>query len=715
MFIKTANDRRPYHLGRFPAETLPRDDAIQATEAARPASPAAAEPAPPEGLLAIAARRYLEVYAGFRDDDAAAEAAPVPDDRERRTTDIKGSAYFLNAAHVGICRIPELAWRQGRQGEHEIAVVLLIEHGRVPETGNLAEPWLAPATADVAAAEIATVVARQIRIMGFAATPQILGHNDLDLERLAVLAGLVVRDGERLIHPYLDERFALAAISTSYQLAPDRPLAAGALGKARGLGYWFGQNGAESGRERGRRARRASHLGSYQMEQVKRVERPTTLILDDEVPRVPKRAAFFERALRGDLGPKAQRERRRFATKHPTSFGLAHPIGSLVALQDGEAQDVDESALGAYGDAAANTRAIKSLSYALGADITGICEVPRHAWYSHKNDGTPIEPYHRYAVVMLIDQEFETMEGASGDDWISGAQSMRAYLRGAEIAGLMAELLRGLGFPARPQTSADSDVLQLPCILWAGLGEMSRIGELVLNPFLGPRSKSVILTTDMPLVPDKPIDIGLQYFCSHCWKCARECPCDAIPWGDKTVFNGYEIWRIDAERCARYRLTNARGSACGRCMKTCPLNKVVTADGPLLTRVASWFGVNALWAKPFLVPIAVRLDDWFGNGRRNLVKKWWLDLEVVNKATVAAGGANERELDLDHALDPTKQKIAIYPANVMPPGDHLDPYPVDRKAALAAAGQAETPAEARSRQAAGGEIPDRYQPRPTGK
>ena len=44
----------------------------------------------------------------------------------------------------------------------------------------------------------------------------------------------------------------------------------------------------------------------------------------------------------------------------------------------------------------------------------------------------------------------------------------------------------------------------------AGLGELSRIGELVLNPFLGPRSKSIVFTTDLPLQPDRPIDFGLQ-------------------------------------------------------------------------------------------------------------------------------------------------------------------------------------------------------------
>jgi hypothetical protein len=109
---------------------------------------------------------------------------------------------------------------------------------------------------------------------------------------------------------------------------------------------------------------------------------------------------------------------------------------------------------------------------------------------------------------MLLDQGYETMEAASGDDFISGAQSFRAYLRGAEIAGLMGETLRLLGFSSRAQTNIDSDVLQIPVTLLADLGELSPIGELILNPFIGPRLKTVVLTTDMPLEVDKPIDFG---------------------------------------------------------------------------------------------------------------------------------------------------------------------------------------------------------------
>ncbi len=241
----------------------------------------------------------------------------------------------------------------------------------------------------------------------------------------------------------------------------------------------------------------------------------------------------------------------------------------MVPLQTGETSvDVSDTA----SDPSSSADTMKAIAHALGGDMTGICEIPDYAWYSHQEDGSDIQPYHRNAIVILIDQGFETMEGASGDDWISGAQSMRAYMRGAEIAGVLADHIRSLGHAARSHTNFDSDLLHIPLVLQAGLGELSRIGELVLNPFVGPRFKSVVVSTDMPLTADKPIDFGLQDFCGKCNKCARECPCGAIPFGGKTIFNGYEIWKPDAEKCVRYRVTNQKGSACGRCMKTCPFN-----------------------------------------------------------------------------------------------------------------------------------------------
>ena len=714
MFLHSRTKDRPVHFGAYALETLPRDPSVIEAESARQsaAPPPDTETVPDDNLSRIA-HNYLEIFAGGIDGDPAPAQAPVPDDLERRAADVKGLAYFLDSAHVGICSIPASAWLDGAAiDDHRSAIVLLIEHGRVPEPSNLAHEWTAPArrtVGDMRAAEIAAVVAGHVRHMGWTARCHIAGHSTVDMQQLAVLAGVALRSNRAAISPFVGADHSLAVVTTEYELAHDAPLAADAERHARGLRQWLGVNGAQSGRERNRRARRASHLSRYPMEQVRRVARPTTLILDDEVPRVPKRAAFFERALQGDLGAKAQKERFNFSFKHPTSQSLFRAIRSLVPFQDGP---VAEAAGDRYRDPEANAKAIKSLSYFLGSDLTGICEIPRYAWFSHKEDGRPIEMYHRYAVVMLIDQGFDTMEGASGDDWISGTQSMRGYLRGAEIAGVMAAQLRSLGFPARSQTNADSDVLHIPLILWAGLGELSRIGELVLNPFVGPRFKSVVMTTDMPLAVDKPIDFGLQYFCNNCLKCARECPCDAISWGDSVMFNGYEMWKLDVERCTRYRLTNSRGAACGRCMKTCPLNKVVDADGPLVARVASWLGINAFWLKPLLVPIAAWLDDFIGNGKRNLVKKWWFDHEIVNGVTVTPRASNERDIDPSRSIDPAAQKISYYHANAMPAPDSSGPVTVDRKAALAAKEVVETPDEARARVARGEPRPAHYVPVP---
>jgi hypothetical protein len=147
-------------------------------------------------------------------------------------------------------------------------------------------------------------------------------------------------------------------------------------------------------------------------------------------------------------------------------------------------------------------------------------------------------------------------------------------------------------------------------------------------------------------------------------------------------------------------------------MKTCPINKVVDADGAILTRVASWLGVNAMWLKPVMVPIAAWLDDKLGNGKRNPVKRWWFDHEIVNGVAVAPKATNERDIDPARKVDPASQKMAYYHADIMPPPDEPAVVPVDRKAAMAAKDLLETPAEARRRRAQGEPMPPHYIPTP---
>jgi len=156
------------------------------------------------------------------------------------------------------------------------------------------------------------------------------------------------------------------------------------------------------------------------------------------------------------------------------------------------------------------------------------------------------------------------------------------------------------------------------------------------------------------------------------------------------MFNGYEIWKPDVENCAKYRLTNSKGTACGRCMKTCPLNKVVTEDGPLMQRMASWLGINAMWLKPILIPIAVKLDDWMGNGKRVPGQKWWLDLEYGKDGKLKTAKSNERDIDVNKKW-PKNLTTAIYPAEDNPPGDSRETHPIDRHKAMKKGEEARKP------------------------
>ena len=747
MWLRDSGFQRGVELGPYPLEALAKkttaskQKAESRLAAPHPGQPLNSEPLPEseasgeqsvrahqgQSPLAQAARKYSNILQRCLSKPPAPRA-PVPDDLARRTQEIKGAAYYLDASHVGVCKLDsDDAKASAQLSQHTHAIVIWVEYGPSIESSNLAHGWLKGAEHDIAlmrALEIAVSITGHIRALGFNADC----HAEyptadeclVDLNALGIKAGLGLETSPtngssnsaitrtsptKPVSLFFQDKYAAVAISTEYSLVCDQPLANQA--KLNPIKYWLGMNGATSNREHRRRRKRASHLSRYPMEQVKRVERPTTLILDDEIPRVPKRAEFFQRARSGDLGRKAQEEVQRFAFKHPLTDGMMAPLRAMVPHQDGVTSNQAQSG---FSDATANSLAVKSLSYHLGADLTGICEIPEYAWYSHGPDGKEIEMRHKYAVVMLIDQGYDTMEGASGDDWISGCQSMRGYIRGAEIAGIMADFFRANGYDSRPQTNADSHVLQIPLVLLAGLGELSRIGELVLNPFVGPRFKSVVLTTNLPLVADKPIDFGLQEFCGNCLKCARECPVNAIPFGEKVMFNGYEIWKPDVERCTRYRVTNPKGSACGRCMKTCPLNKTVNSDGALIHRIGSWLGIHARPLKKLLVPVAVYLDDRLGYGKRNPIKRWWLDLELIDGQAQIPKGTNERDLDPHADTSGKKSPVGYYHAQDMPAPNSQSPVLVNHKAAIERASLVESVAQAKHRRANNLPKPEHYIP-----
>ncbi|XDA97648.1 2Fe-2S iron-sulfur cluster-binding protein [Sulfitobacter sp. LCG007] len=730
---------RPVHLGGYPLERLRRksesfrafpDIPLPGLDFERSDDPLSIVPAmaPYQAMMDV-----------LRDGTPNPARARIPDDPRTRADHLKAFAYFGDASMVGVCELPERALLaeprrnpaaarlaeelQSRQTKtlatgvdvimanlrealaaperplngHTHAIVLLCAFNRDPRPDEPGAEWIRDAQrprASLRACENATVLAEYIRLLGFSARAHSLTTTEVHLGMLALTAGLATLEQGTLAAPWIGTRFALAAVTTDMELAPDLPLQAMAQQPAsvvRGLAWRLGTHGGLSAATQDPYASRDYRLGAHPFERLKRREAPTTYIDEPNIPRIPKRTDMFARGQFGDMGPKVQNAMKggHHISKSAPAAAQRRLLGALILLQDGPVSDIR-----ATGDPAANAANLKAASYFLGADAAGVSRCPDWAWYSHDATGTPIDPPHDQALSLIIDQGYETMEGASGDDWISAAQSMRAYLRFSVIGGVLAAHMRRLGHKARSHTVMDGEVLQPPLLLLSGLGEVSRIGEVILNPYLGPRLKSGVVTTTMPLSHDRPIDFGLQAFCEACNKCARECPSGSITAGPKKMFNGYEIWKSDSQKCATYRVTNAAGSMCGRCMKTCPWNlEGLFAEAPF-----RWAAMKI----PRAAPLLARLDDTANRGSLNPVKKWWWDIELAADGSYgpAAEPPNARALHKDIELKFEDQTLAVYPAPLAP---HPWPYPdpMNREAAIAAHDELVSADEHRARLARG--------------
>jgi len=726
---------RPVHLGPYPLERLKRTDTLPELNEVPPMQRVSFRDLNNSESLINAMGRYEAMLDAIRDGMVKKERGRVPNDPEERSNHLKAFAYYHDASQVGVCQITpdmqlakpiinpdinvlarELRTKQTKTfaagidvvmaelkdtmeapptntNHHSHALVVLYEYPRDPKQNEAGCDWFQDAQtqrASLRSAETVVVLSNYVRLLGYEARAHTGSCSDVDLNKLAVASGLgeVIEtpDGPVIHNPYVGRHFGLAAVTTTFTLSADRPLARsknqGLLDRLHSHGPAW-QMGGRPGKGFAKNAfnakpyrKRQFKQGPYPFERIKRVEDTTTFIDEIRVARVPKRTDMFARAIFGDMGKSVQEAARNgnYVRKSAASFGPRRPLAAFVLLQDGpKAPILADSAR----DPQRNADNVKAALYFLGADAVGISRCPDWAYYSHDALGEPLAPYHNNAISVVIDQGHETMDGASGDDWIACSQSMRAYLRFSLLGGIVAEQIRNLGYSARAHTVMDGEVLQPPLLLLSGLGEVSRIGEVILNPYLGPRLKSGAITTNMPLTHDKPIDFGLQNFCNHCNKCARECPSGAITAGPKTMFNGYEIWKSDSQKCTQYRITQTAGAMCGRCMKTCPWN----LEGLFGEAPFRWAACHV----PGTAKALATLDDKMGNGSINPVKKWWWDLEMTDDGpyTLSENGSNARELQPDFDLKFEDQTLAVYPANLAPP-PYPFPAPMDREAGIEA-------------------------------
>jgi len=363
-------------------------------------------------------------------------------------------------------------------------------------------------------------------------------------------------------------------------------------------------------------------LGPFPMESFKRVEKPTNLITQD-VQRIDLRDTAYGLAARGEYGPVVQKGvQRSLPGKYPLSAAQKDIIDHIATTPQ---IPVAESMAPVPQDPEVMTRHIKSVGYFLKADIVGACRVPSSAYYSRDKQGQPIETRHENAIVIVMRKEGHAVRASTGHDWLGDPISFQAYAHLGMVAETIANYIRRLGWDASPQYGPSFvnkyTVLLPPLLLAAGIGEVSRAG-IILNPYLGLAYKAAAVLTDMPMVPDQPIDFGLQAFCQNCKICAENCPSKAISRGDKVIYNGYETWKLDTKRCASYNFTHVNGTMCNRCVKSCPWSNPTTWPHNLVRSMVMRSGI----AQRMAIRGAYLLDP----GRNHPEEKWWFDMEYEN-------------------------------------------------------------------------------------
>lgn len=254
---------------------------------------------------------------------------------------------------------------------------------------------------------------------------------------------------------------------------------------------------------------------------------------------------------------------------------------------------------------------IKGYTKRLGASIVGITELNPLWVYSKRGEifydnwedwGQKINVNHQYVVIFAEEMEFDLVSTAPHTP--TNIESMYNYAKGAFISTQLASFIANLGYSATANHLRHYDSLMVPLAVDAGLGELSRMGYLITKE-LGPRVRLSAVSTDLPLIPDKPVDIGVDHFCEVCKKCSVCCPSKSIPEGNKTESNGTLRWMLNAESCFEY--WGKVGTDCNRCMMVCPWSHARTFPHRLIVFMITR---NALARKLF-----TWMDDIF-YGRR---------------------------------------------------------------------------------------------------
>ena len=268
------------------------------------------------------------------------------------------------------------------------------------------------------------------------------------------------------------------------------------------------------------------------------------------------------------------------------------------------------------------TRNIKQVATFFGASLVGVCELDRRWLYSpayslaaRNSVPNDLPDDLKYAVAIAIEMDYRAIRCSPAHP--ASAATGLGYSKMAFVAGLLAHHIRGLGY--RAIACGNDTACSIPIAIDAGLGELARNG-LLITPEFGPRIRLAKVFTDLPLVPDRPIEFGVWDFCRQCEKCAEKCPSQSIMYGEPTekpnnISNrkGVRRWPINAEKCLAFWAAN--GTDCSNCIRTCPFNK----PAGLLHDSVRWGIRHFRWLDHFFL----LMDDLFGYGKQKKADIFW--------------------------------------------------------------------------------------------
>ncbi len=183
---------------------------------------------------------------------------------------------------------------------------------------------------------------------------------------------------------------------------------------------------------------------------------------------------------------------------------------------------------------------------------------------------------HEWVIVIGAAMDYDLLKKNLERDTLSSEVTVfDTYIRTQEAAFALTDWIRQQGYEAEGLGGPKaSKINNIPAAIAAGLGQLGKHGSM-MNEKLGSNFRMSTVLTNMPLVADEPVDIGVDEFCTSCQLCTKHCPPDAIS-REKQLVRGEMKWFVDFDKCIPFWNDH---DGCAICLSACPWARPGLAPG----------------------------------------------------------------------------------------------------------------------------------------